>query len=306
MKSYTKPTCYIAVFFAVVLFAGCKKDKDDDSDSARYLYFTYWSDNTVDRIDLKHDPNSYDELFTDADGLSEPSAMVLTHDGYLIVAEEYTSRILKMKKDGTGDIDVLYVAADGANEPCAITMNINTGDIYWCNYGDGRIMKGSDDGTATPVALYGGAAVIDYPYGIALDLANGKIYVSDFDIGISVGNLNGTGTLETVWDYINFPGIGAPSNLCLDVENGKVYWTDEETDAIVVANMNGTGTPVELFNDSDGINRADGLSIDFEHEKIYWSETKGNNEICRGNLDGSGDKEVLVDNVESYCMVLEL
>lgn len=305
MKSYTKPTCYVAVFFAVIFFAGCKKDKDDDSDSSGYLYFTNWSENTINRIDLQHDPNSYDVLFNAADGISEPSGMLLTNDGYLIVAEEDPNSILKMKKDGTGDVEILYDAADGVSEPSSITRNPVTGDIYWCNSENGKIMKGSDNGSATPVALYGGNVVIDYPYGIALDLSNGKIYVSDFYLGILVGNLNGSGTMTVVWNNSNFPGIGAPSNLCLDVGNVKVYWTDEDTDAIIVANMNGTGTPAVLFDDTDGVSRADGLAIDFEHEKIYWSETN-NNEICRGNLDGSGDKEVLVDNVESYCMVLEL
>lgn len=305
MKNYLSSPILFTLLGALTIMTSCKKDKDENPATAANLYFTYWDDNSVNKIDLINTPNAVTNLFGSTDGIVTPSSIALTEDGYLIVAEEEENKILKMQKDGTGDIVVLYDITDGLNTPTAVTVDNSTGAIYWCNSGTDQVMKGSDDGLTTATALFGGAVVIDYAYGIAIDKSHNKLYTCDFYEGIKVGNLDGSGTPAVLWNTSNFAEMGYPSNVFVDGKHGKIYWADESTSAVVEANLDGTGTPVVLFDDSDGISRADAVAVDYNAKKIYWSETT-NNVIARGNLDGSGMREVLVDEVESYCIVLEL
>jgi hypothetical protein len=305
MKNYLFSPFLLTMLGAMAIMTSCNKDKDDDPATAINLYFTYWDGNTVNKIDLVNTPNAVTELFGPTDGVAAPSGIALTSDGYLIVLEEEGNRIIKMQKDGAGDIVVLYDATDGVSEPTAVAMDNSNGAIYWCNSGTDQVMKGSDDGLTTPVAMYSGADVIGYAYGIAIDKSLGKLYTGDFYEGIKVGNLDGSGTTEVLWDATNYTEMGYPSNIFVDGKHGRIYWADESTDQIVEANLDGTGTPVVLFDDSDGVSRADAIAVDYNAKKIYWSETTSN-VIARGNLDGTGTREVLVDEVESYAMVLEI
>jgi hypothetical protein len=308
MKTYVKISLLVMAAFLVVVFNSCKKDKGAASKVASGLYFTYYNGKSVNKIDLVNTPNSITPLFNSSDGLSGPETITLTDDGYLIVTDENNNQILKMQKNGVGTITVLYDNSDGVDEPDGITVDNATNTIYWTNSNTGQVMKGSTDGLTAPEALYGGDVVLNYAYGIAIDKSHKKLYISDFSEGIKVGNLDGTGTMTVLWDNSNYTDMGYPSNIYVDGSHGKIYWGDETADAVVEANLDGTGTPTVLFDASDGVDRADGVYVDYASKQIYWSETNsssGTPLIARGNLDGTGAREVLVDNVESYGIILE-
>lgn len=137
-----------------------------------------------------------------------------------------------------------------------------------------------------------------------IDKVNSMIYVCDFTLGIKKGNLDGSGAMSVLYNTSNFPGMGNPSNIYVSPERNKIYWADESSNEIIVANLDGTGTPTVLFDFGDGVNRADGIYVDYQANKIYWSETT-TDAIARGNLDGSGSREGLVDNTETYGLILE-
>ncbi len=299
----------IKVFFALLMssalfFVSCKKDKNDSPSKASNLYFTVYDDNTVNKIDLGKAPSSITGLFSGSDGITTPEGVTLTKDGYLIVTEESTGKIIKMKKDGTGNVITLYESSDGVSTPTAIVVDNSTGKIYWCNSGTGQVFKASADGLDTPTPLYNGQVVLEYAYGLAIDKKNNKLYICDFNQFIKVGNLDGTGSPEIVWDNIKYPHLIAPSNIFLDTDKGKIYWCDEDADQVVEANMDGTGTPVVLFDNADGVDRPDGVFVDKVAKRIYWSETNAN-VIARGSLDGTGDREVLVSNIKPYAIIME-
>lgn len=287
----------------VTITISCKKDKEDPSEAVN-LYFTYWDESTVNKIDLINTPNSITTLFDNTDGIVSPEGLALTKDGFLIVTEEENNRIIKMQKNGSGNVVVLYDNTDGVSTPDGVAVDDATGTIYWCNSGTDQIMKGSTDGLTPPTTLYGGAAVILDAYGLAIDKQHGKLIIGDFYKKILSGNLDGTGTPTVLWDVAKHATMGFPSGVCVDPGRNKVYWADESSDEVIEANLDGTGTPVVLFDNSDGVERADAVAIDYNSGKIYWTETS-NNVIARGNLDGSGTREVLVSEVEPYGMVLE-
>jgi hypothetical protein len=290
-------------FIGIALISSCKKDKDDNALSR--LYYSNYDASTVGKVDLTISPISATALFEYSDGLTgSPEGLTLTKDGFLIAAEENGDRIIKMKKDGTGTVTVLYDDADGVSSPTAIAVDNSTGKIYWCNSGTDQIMKGSTDGTDTPVKMYNSATVIDYAYGIAVDHSGGMLYFCDFSGYISAGKLDGTGTPSQIWTSSN-SSLNTPSNLTLDIQKKLIYWTDESNSSITVGTMDGTGTPVVLYDSSDGISRADGIFIDKVSGMIYWTETY-NDVIARAKLDGTGSREVLVSGIESYCIIPEI
>jgi hypothetical protein len=300
-----KTTLLSVLFFSsAFIIVSCKKDKDDSPSKASNLYFTAYEENKVSKVDLNIAPSSVTGLFGGSDGIKTPEGITLTKDGYLIVSEESTHRIIKMKKDGTGDVTVLYDSLDGVDSPTAIAVDNSNGNLYWCNSGTSQVLRGTDNGSAPPVPLYGGQAVLSYAYGLAIDKKNGKLFISDFELYIKSGNLDGTGTPVVVWDNVKHTTMSAPSNIYLDTDNGKIYWCDENSDEVVEANMDGTGTPLVLFDNSDGVDRPDGVFVDKAAKRIYWTETSAD-VIARGSLDGTGDRQVLIPNVTPYAIVLE-
>jgi DNA-binding beta-propeller fold protein YncE len=304
MKNQAVNLLFALLMSSALFFIYCKKDKNDSSFRASALYFTVYDDNTVNKIDLRKAPSSITGLYSGTDGITTPEGITLTKDGYLVISEESTNRILRMKKDGTGDIITLYESSDGVNTPTAITVDNSNGNIYWCNSGTGQIFRGSADGQDTPVPLYSGQIVLAYAYGIAIDKKNSKLYICDFDQYIKAGNMDGTGSPDIIWDKDKYPSMIAPSNIYLDSGEGKIYWCDENADAVVEANMDGTGTPVVLFDNTDGVDRPDGVFVDKASGRIYWTETNSN-VIARGSLDGTGDREVLISNIKSYAILME-
>jgi hypothetical protein len=304
MKNQARNVIFVLLMSSALFFVSCKKEKNDSPSKASNLYFTVYDDNTVNKIDLGRAPGSITGLFSGSDGITTPEGITLTKDGYLIVTEESTGRILKMKKNGSGDVITLYEKSNGVSTPTAIVADNSDGKIYWCNSGTGQIFRGSADGLDTPTPLYSGQAVLEYAYGLAIDKKNKKLYFCDFNQYIKVGNLDGTGSPEIVWDNNKYPHLIAPSNIFLDTDKGKIYWCDENADQVVEANMDGTGTPLVLFDNADGVDRPDGVFVDKADKKIYWTETNAN-VIARGSLDGTGDREVLVNNVKPYSIVME-
>jgi sugar lactone lactonase YvrE len=293
----------MATAIVITTISSCKKEKDDNASSR--FYFSNYNAQVIGKVDLSSSPIFATTLFDNNNGLTgEPEGITLTKDGFLIAAEENGNRILKMKKNGTGAVTVLYDEADGVKSPTAITVDNIDGKIYWCNNGTKQIMEGSTNGKDTPVALYNGSTVIDYAYGIAVDHDGGMLYFCDFSGYISAGKLDGTGTPTQVWTRSN-TSMSTPSNVALDTQNKLIYWTDEGNSSITVGNMDGTGTPVVLYDSSDGISRADGIFIDKVNGMVYWSETSSF-VIARAKLDGSGTREVLVQNIESYCILPEI
>lgn len=304
MKNHYTNFLFVLVFSSALFLVSCKKDSNDSPSKVSNLYFTVYDDNLVSKVDLNIVPGSITGLFNGSDGITTPEGITLTKDGYLIVSEESTNRILKMKKDGDGDILALYDSTDGVNIPTAITVDNSNGFLYWCNSGTGQVLRGNDKGTAPPVPLYGGQVILGYAYGLAIDKKKSKLFISDFDQYIKSGNLDGTGTPVVVWDNVKYTSMIAPSNIYLDTDAGKIYWCDENSDEIVQANMDGTGTPVVLYDHSDGVDRPDGVSIDKALRRIYWTET-GANVIARGSIDGTGGRQVVISNVKPYAIVLE-
>jgi hypothetical protein len=73
----------------------------------------------------------------------------------------------------------------------------------------------------------------------------------------------------------------------IDRAAGKIYWTNQFTDQVRIANLDGSGTASTLFGPADAGHGPVGLAIDPAAGKVYWAAL-ASGQIKVGNLDGSG------------------
>ena len=160
------------------------------------------------------------------------------------------SQIMGANLDGTG-IKVLFgeltTTAGLAIDPAA-------GKIYWdgfTNPGNAPAIRfGNIDGSGSAQTLYTGPGVTS-PVGLAIDHAAGKIYWSNQAISgqVEVANLAGTTPVPVPL----YTGESYPEGLAVDPAAGKIYWATNS--AIRIGNLNGNGSPTNVFGGESGPDR---------------------------------------------------
>ena len=161
--------------------------------------------------------------------------------------------------DGSGTPKTLY---EGEWAAGGLGLDPVTGRLYWTRGGllnsdntlsPDAIRVGSIDGSSAAQNLGPNYGNEEGPNAIAIDPVAGKGYWANYGYpdptgSIRVGNLDGTGTPETM-----FENAGQPFNIAFDKSAGKIYWGDGATNVIRVGNLDGTGTPQDLFVDQESL-----------------------------------------------------
>jgi len=202
------------------------------------------------------------------------------------------------------------------------------GRLYWSDRGDGTIRSSRLDGSDVKV-LFSGVDALD----LAIDHAAGKIYWTNFGAGgINQANLDGTGIKIIVTSTGSVTGGGhgvsvtagvpdeelasapatrtesstallsGPWGIALDLKNGKVYWTEQTSDRIGRANLDGSSVETII---AAGIDGPRGLKLDVAAGKIYFIDSFTRT-IKRTNLDGSQVEKILNTGANSNPLDLEL
>jgi hypothetical protein len=298
-----KMTLY--VFVSLSMMFACDDDGDvvevPEEDLGK-LYLSALSQRFVAVIDPDN-PGDATELYNYFDdGLNPVMAIRIDHDAQMIYSTEMENdRIVRMKADGTGDVEVVYDETDGVGTPQGMVIDPISGKIYWANDQTKQIMQGSMDGTAEPQPMYDG---VDYEYnchGMWVDHDNGLLYFVDENWAqIWVGKLDGTG--KPVLLVPTIEGFFCTSSI--QVVDDKIYWTDHCTDVVMVASLTGTLNITTLYNKDDGVDGPFGLYVDKENDRIYWTETV-DNVVAYGNLAGTAEPVVIDELVNSYGLVLD-
>lgn len=104
-------------------------------------------------------------------------------------------------------------------------------------------------------------------------------------------NADGSGMTNLV------TGLKHPRGMALDVSGGKMYWIENGLSAIRRANLDGTGVETVLSTgDASGA-----VAIDPSGGKLYWTTAFGptlaNPRICRANLNGSGQENIVTNGL---------
>jgi hypothetical protein len=266
------------------------------------LYLSTFSQRFIGVIDPT-DPGEATELYDFfADGLNPVMAIRIDHDAQMLYSTEMENdRIVRMKADGTGTIQVVYDNDDGIGSPQGMAIDPITGKIYWANEVTKQIMRGSMDGTEEPQPMYDGE---DFEYdchGMWVDHDNGLLYFADENWArIWVGKLDGTG--EPVLLIPTIEGFYCTASI--QVVDDKIYWTDHCTDVVMRASLTGALNITTLYSKVDGVDGPFGLYVDKENDRIYWTETV-DNVVAYGNLDGTAEPVVIDELVNSYGLDLD-
>ncbi len=266
----------------------------------------YWTDQINDTLSVGKSSGSGTStiLFDNpADSLSQPYGIAIDAAGGKVYwSDDNSNRICVGNLNGSGPPTVLFEHdQDGAIMvgPRGIAIDVPGSKIYFAtSYG---IYVGSLSGIGAPTELFNNTEVF-FPLAIAIDVARGKIYWSEGSSQrIQVGNLDGTGSPATVFDYSTGQVVNV-FGIALDLAARRIYWSDFgfEDPSIRVGNMDGSGVPVRLFDASDGLFNPKGLALDIEGGKIYWGDGNGGEglaggAIIVGNIDGSGTPIKLFD-----------
>jgi DNA-binding beta-propeller fold protein YncE len=128
-------------------------------------------------------------------------------------------------------------------------------------------------------------------HAIAVDGRNGKIYWGeDYRAGPNLrrSDLNGRNIENFLMASIS------PEGIVLDVDADKIYWTDQETDMIHGANLDGSNI-VDIFDAH--FESLSGIAMDYGTGKIYWADAYGGL-ICCGSKDG-GPIDTLLSGLNS-------
>jgi len=292
---------------ALLSLAACDNTPEDPVyPKATHLFFSDYSGQQVGVMDV-NTLNTYDVVANNADGLNNVSSMTVDFEGGKVYAvEELNNRIVRFNADGSGGLEVLFDESDSVDMPTSIALDLTTRTLYWGNSGTGQLKKGSMDGGTATSLYYDHEPVISYSYGLAIDTKRQVVYYSDLDTyaGVWGAKLDGTGAPTLLVGHGSDPiTCRNPSAIFYDGDAARLYWADEGLNAISVTDFSNSKL---LFNYEDDVSRADGISIDKGSGKVYWTETAaGKMLIARGSLDGTGDREALLENVEAYSIALK-
>jgi DNA-binding beta-propeller fold protein YncE len=301
----------VLVVLSVLFLASCGDgiDKDPVYPKATHLYFSDYSGKKIGVIDLNNSPNTFTTIADESKGLDTLAGIAIDFlGGKIYAAEETNNRILRLNIDGSGSVEVLYDEADSVRTPTALALDVTNNILYWSNSGTGQMKKGSLDGAAMATSMFEYDTVLSYSYGLAYDPTRKELFYSDLGDYASIWYFKTDGTVKYPSRFFNINNLTLqnPSGIYLDASANLIYWADEGLRKIVGSNL--SGSPAVLFDRQDGVTRPDGIAIDKGSGKIYWTETDPATDthlIARGNLDGTGTREVLVQGVESYSIVLQ-
>ncbi|MGB7346993.1 MAG: DUF4347 domain-containing protein [Pirellulaceae bacterium] len=241
----------------------------------------YWTDNTGNKIfrsDL--DGSNVEEVLTSADGVSNPTELVVdATSGKFYWTEFSGGKIKRANLDGTG-IETLY---SGLSSTVGLAIDSGNNMLYWTENplfgGTNKIRRADMDG---------GGAIEDLPISgllgpshLELDLAAGKLYWTDDSAGtIRRADLDGNNIENLV------SGLNTPRGIKLDLANRMMYWTENPpfggTNKVARANLDGTIVVEDLI--TSGLQDPGGIEIDIANGMMYFSD-HGTDKILRVDLD---------------------
>lgn len=218
-----------------------------------------------------------------------------------------TQTVNKGSTGGFVEGTVLYSTADdGLVEAYDIALDEEHNAIYIVDLYDGKILKGSLDGTAELTTIYDVGNFVGFPSSVKLHVEGDALYWTEPNYGgqrIMKGSLDGTATAEEIISTdVAEQGY---QGLAIDAEAGKIYYAEvtgyfPPVSKIYVANLTGEANPTLLFDQEDGVSGAvHDIEIDLENGYLYWMNQENEGELMRGLLDGSGETDVIFDDIAS-------
>lgn len=264
--------------------------------NAGKIYYTDRGAGLVQRADL--DGTNIETLAT-LPGSNLRGIVINLPEGKIYFCDNDGDVIYRANLDGTNRVAIIDT---GLGFPADITLEPVSQKLYWCDRNNGRIERANLDGSGRETVID-----TDQPYYLDLDAGSGKVYWGHFSNGtIFRANITDGSNLETV-----VSGLTTVRQVKLDRDAGYLYWCDRNAIPSRVQRRLIAGGPVEdLYR---GLDTPHGMTLDIPAGKIYWVDTGTNNRpgsigarsLCRGDMDGSGPIEVLINLTQPWDVVVD-
>jgi len=175
----------------------------------------------------------------------------------------------------------------------AVDLDLVNGHMYYAaSYGTvytNGFYRANLDGTGSYQLAVSAQGATPLLGGLEVDPVNEKIYFASNQGsggrgrgGIWRMNYDGTGA-----ERIHMATIAA--DVALDVDGGYMYFTDNDTNSIHRAWLDGTHFET-LYTAADGVSDPIGLALQLDEGMIYWANYLGGS-ISRAPMDGTGTVE---------------
>ena len=196
---------------------------------------------------------------------------------YIVDSGGETSRVLRVRTDGTGMETVLDSALPASR---GLVLEPSTGGLIWASRDGDRIQRSRLDngGKLAPEDII--TTGLDSAYAVALDGRNGHLYWSDYGTGsIHRAGVDGRNAQVVVHE------LEAPRGIDLDTVGGWIYWTDVVTQKVQRSKLDGSGVQ-DLLTSENGLNAPYGVTLDIANQWMYVADA-GTGHILRARPDGS-------------------
>ena len=211
-------------------------------------------------------------------------------------ADNGTDVIYKANLDGSEKVPII---SSNLGFPADITIDPRFKKIYWCDRNNDKIESSDYDGGNRSTLIN-----TESPYYLDLDLVNNKVYWGDFSGGnIFRANLDDGKEIENI-----VQGLIRTRGVKVDPYGGYYYWCDRESHKVQRKAITG-GEIEDLYT---GLDTPHGMTLDIKARKVYWVDTGTNSiggigakAVSRGDMNGSGPQEILVNMSQPWDLTLD-
>lgn len=235
--------------------------------------------------------NTQAPIFTPLGGVVPQSSYGMVIDNVnskLYISDFGADKIYRSNLDGSNFEDFRI----GVDQPNGMTIDYQDNQIYWDT--SSGIQRGNiDDSDVNQVEDFVTGQSND-PDGLSIDLANRKLYWVNYNGGVWVKNLDGTGEAELI------PLIEGGSLLVI---GNRIFYDEYVASGDIrlkSADLDGTNISTIAVNIGRVVY---GIGYDSNENKIYWGD-RSTDVIMRANLDGSSPEVWFTHSADTRGLVI--